>query len=83
MNRRDPFGAAGRKSRGSKTAGRPAGTRYLRYRRGAGKLHIASYQVQRLAETKGTVSIKAGAADADGNTIEQTILDAFTLTGRR
>ncbi|MGW0432216.1 hypothetical protein ACWDV4_06680 [Micromonospora sp. NPDC003197] len=45
--------------------------------------YIASYQLPRLAETTGTVSIRASAADADGNTIEQTILDAFTLTGRR
>ncbi|GAB2922558.1 hypothetical protein GCM10027280_07230 [Micromonospora polyrhachis] len=45
--------------------------------------YIASYQVPRLAETTGTVSIRASAADAAGNTIEQTIVDAFTLTGRR
>ena len=45
--------------------------------------YTASYQVPRLAETTGTVSIRASAADAAGNTIEQTILDAFTLTGRR
>ncbi|SCG44661.1 PA domain-containing protein [Micromonospora echinaurantiaca] len=50
--------------------------------RGGGN-HTASYQVPQLADTTGTVSIRASAEDADGNTVEQTVLDAFRLTSRR
>ncbi|MEU7172021.1 hypothetical protein AB0J77_26665 [Micromonospora tulbaghiae] len=41
-----------------------------------------SYQAPRLAATTGTVSIRARAEDAAGNTVEQTVLDAFRLTAR-
>ncbi|MGK5676316.1 hypothetical protein ACSNOB_26160 [Micromonospora sp. URMC 106] len=50
--------------------------------RGGGN-HTASYQLPSLADTVGTVSIKARAEDAGGNTVEQTILDAFRLTAGR
>ncbi|MFG3704700.1 hypothetical protein ACGF7U_08180 [Micromonospora sp. NPDC047670] len=50
--------------------------------RGGGN-HTASYQLPSLADTVGTVSIKARAQDAGGNTVEQTILDAFRLTDGR
>ncbi|MFI5488660.1 hypothetical protein [Micromonospora echinaurantiaca] len=45
--------------------------------------YTASYQVPRLTDTTGTVSIRASARDAAGNTVEQTVLDAFRLTDRR
>ncbi|MDO3703199.1 hypothetical protein Q3W71_16120 [Micromonospora sp. C28SCA-DRY-2] len=45
--------------------------------------YTAGYQVPRLTDTTGTVSIRASARDAAGNTVEQTVLDAFRLTGRR
>ncbi|MEV6965892.1 hypothetical protein AB0M47_12330 [Hamadaea sp. NPDC051192] len=40
---------------------------------------VASYRAPRAGETNGTVSIKAKASDRDGNTIEQTVLGAFTV----
>ncbi|WFF04612.1 hypothetical protein O7622_16130 [Micromonospora sp. WMMD1076] len=55
----------------------------LRVTATGGGNHTASYQVPRLADTTGTVSIRARAQDAGGNTVEQTVLDAFRLTGRR
>ncbi|MEU7760978.1 MULTISPECIES: hypothetical protein [Micromonospora] len=50
--------------------------------RRAGGNYTASYQAPRLAATTGTVSIRARAEDAAGNTVEQTVLDAFRLTAR-
>ncbi|MEV4814992.1 hypothetical protein [Micromonospora tulbaghiae] len=49
--------------------------------RGGGN-YTVSYQAPRLAATTGTVSIRARAEDAAGNTVEQTVLDAFRLTAR-
>ncbi|MEU9507327.1 hypothetical protein AB0D32_13715 [Micromonospora sp. NPDC048170] len=51
-------------------------------RQGDGR-YTARYRLPRMAETGGTVSIKAQAADAGGNTVEQTVLDALTLTDGR
>ncbi|SCE65618.1 hypothetical protein GA0070607_0019 [Micromonospora coriariae] len=41
--------------------------------------YSGSYRIPRLSDTNGKVSIKAKAADADGNTIEQTVMDAFSI----
>ena len=43
----------------------------------------AFYTVPALADTNGYISIKAQAADAAGNTVAQTILNAYPLSARR
>jgi hypothetical protein len=44
-------------------------------------MFVGSYQVPALSATGGTVSIKAEAGDSAGDTVTQTALDAYAITG--
>jgi hypothetical protein len=49
--------------------------------RGQHGSYDGSYQVPALSATGGTVSIKAQASDSAGDTVSQTVLDGYAITG--